>query len=191
MKWNSSVTAWIHNKWHHAVAWSVDVNRLWKPSQTAVSNAEFSRIPTALCHLLLSLHITTACVHCCLDTAQPQPQELEIVNKKRRAVLTSQSWPAPNGQLIVVESLWELVALLQQQTTERDKKRKQRRQFRAWKPPKRRCRKLKKPPSGSDGQLIKLRREIWILAKPQTFEHTASVGGGCFLRFPLRLKQHH
>lgn len=121
MKWNSSVTAWIHNKWHHAVAWSVDVNRLWKPSQTAVSNAEFSRIPTALCHLLLSLHITTACVHCCLDTAQPQPQELEIVNKKRRAVLTSQSWPAPNGQLIVVESLWELVALLQQQTTERGK----------------------------------------------------------------------
>lgn len=35
----------------------------------------------------------------------------------RRAVLTSQSWPTTNGQLVVVKSLSELVALLQQQTT--------------------------------------------------------------------------
>lgn len=164
MKWNSSVKAWIHNKWHHAVAWSVDVNRLWKPSQTAVLNAEFSRIPTALCHPLLSLHITTACVHCCLDTAQPQPQELEIVNKKKekkkksctyKPELAGSQWPAYSSG----EPLRTCCSPAAANHWKRQKQR-QRRQFRAWKTPKRRCRKLKKPLSGSDRQLIKLRREI-------------------------------
>lgn len=48
--------------------------------------------------------------------------------RERRAVLTSQSWPAPNGQLIVVESLGELVALLQQQTTGTDREKKRKRE---------------------------------------------------------------
>lgn len=34
-----------------------------------------------------------------------EKKEGERGGKERRAVLTSQSWPAPNGQLIVVESL--------------------------------------------------------------------------------------
>jgi len=71
-----------------------------------------SPIPAALCRPPLCLHMTTAVVHCCLDTAQPQPQELEIVDKNEKAVLTSQGWPAPNGQLIVLKCLGELVALL-------------------------------------------------------------------------------
>lgn len=50
-------------------------------------------------------------------------REGEREGEERRAVLTSQSWPAPNGQLIVVQSLGELVALLQQQTTGTDKER--------------------------------------------------------------------
>lgn len=68
-------------------------------SDSAVLNVEFGRTLTALCHLLLSLHITTACVDCCLDTAQPQPQELEIVNKKEELYLQARVGRLPMASL--------------------------------------------------------------------------------------------
>lgn len=63
------------------------------------SCVEFGCIPAALCHLFLSLHMTAACVHCCLDTAQPQPQELEIVNKKEELYLQARVGRLPMASL--------------------------------------------------------------------------------------------
>lgn len=94
--WDESVIAWVHNKWRHAMAWSVDATWLWKPVGQLY---EFSCIPAALCHLFPSRHITAACVHRCLDAAQPQPQELEIVNKKEELYLQARVGRLPMASL--------------------------------------------------------------------------------------------